>query len=159
MSLLQIPLSVIALLAVSILFGAAIYDTVVLGPNFQAGGPEGLEHARLFMVAATPARLFRVLSPATQATLLLCAVVFWKMPTLRWSFICALAAILACDALTFAYAYPRLRVLFTAPLATAASELRRAANGWVYCSYARAALVAAAWGACLLACCKLQSPV
>jgi len=159
MSFLQVPLSVIALLAVSILFGAAIYDTVVLGPNFRAGGPEGLEHGRRFMAAATPARLFRVLSPATQAILLLCVVVFWKMPTLRWPFLCAVAAILACDGLTFRYAYPRLRVLFTAPLATAASELLRAANGWVYCSYARVAVVAAAWGACLLACCKLQQPV
>jgi hypothetical protein len=144
-------LSLLAILALSTLFGASIYDTVVFGPNLQAGGPEGLEHGRHFMVAATPAKLFRVLSPATQAFLLLCVIFFWRTPRLRWLFLGSLVAILACDAITFSYAYPRLRVLFASPLTTSAADLSRAANEWVACNYIRVALVLASWFACLAA--------
>ena len=143
-------LSVLAILALSTLFGASMYDTVVLGPNLQAGGPEGLEHGRHFMVA-TPANLFRVVSPSTQAILLLSVILFWRTPRLRWLFLGSLVAIVACDAITFSYAYPCLRVLFTSPLTTNAAELSRAANEWVACNYIRVALVLGSWFACLAA--------
>ena len=151
MPMLRKPLSLLAILALSILFGASIYDTAVFGPNLQAGGPEGLEHGRHFMVAATPARLFRVLSPATQVILLLCVIFFWRTPGLRWLFLGSLVAILACDVITFSYAYPRLRVMFTSPLTTSTADLNRAANEWVACNYIRVALVLGSWFACLTA--------
>jgi uncharacterized membrane protein len=103
------------------------------------------------MVAATPANLFRVLSPATQAILLLCVIFFWRTPRPRWLFLASLVAILACDAITFSYAYPRLRVLFASPLTTSPAALGRAANEWVACNYLRLALVLASWFACLAA--------
>ena len=42
MPMLRKSFPLLALLAVSTLFGASIYDTVVFGPNLQAGGPGGL---------------------------------------------------------------------------------------------------------------------
>jgi hypothetical protein len=45
-------LTVTALLGSGSLLGAAVYDAVVLAPN-PRGGPQGLEHGRLFMAAAT----------------------------------------------------------------------------------------------------------
>ena len=138
-------LCLLALFAVSALLGASLYDTVVFGPNLQAGGAQGLEHGRQFMSAATPANLFRVLSPATQGILLIAAIASWKGPAPRWLLFAAFAQIVACDVITFTYAYPRLHVMFVSPLNTSAGELARAANEWVACNYVRVALIVLAW--------------
>ena len=58
-----------ALLSTGALFGASLYDTVVLAPNLR-GGPQGLEHGRLFLSRATPGNLFRVAAPLAQVLLL-----------------------------------------------------------------------------------------
>jgi hypothetical protein len=70
MSTLQLIVTGAALLATSALLRASLYDAAVLAPNLH-GGPTGLEHGRLFMRAATPANLFRILSPATQVLVLI----------------------------------------------------------------------------------------
>src|SRR5690349_10832337 len=106
---LQLAAISLAALGFSGLFGASLYDTVVLAPNLK-GGPATLEHGRLFMVHATPANLFRVLSPTTQVLLLLAVVANWSGPERRWPLIGALVALVLCDVITFAYHYPRLRV-------------------------------------------------
>jgi uncharacterized membrane protein len=103
------------------------------------------------MSAATPANLFRVLSPATQGILLIAAIASWKGPARRWLLFAAFAAIVACDVITFTYAYPRLHVLFTSPLSTSAGELARAADQWVACNYVRVVLVVLAWALALTA--------
>ena len=59
------PATNLSLLSVGALFGASLYDAVVLAPNLR-GGPTGLEHGWLFMTRATPANLFRIAAPATQ---------------------------------------------------------------------------------------------
>jgi len=93
-------LIVVALLCVGALLGAALYDAVVLAPNLR-GGPAGLEHGRLFMSAATPANLFRILSPASQILALLAVVTHWSSPQRRWPLIGALLTLVASDVITF----------------------------------------------------------
>ena len=111
---LQLVATSLASLGVSGLFGASLYDAVVLAPNFK-GGPATLEHGRLFMVNATPANLFRVLSPTTQVLLLVAVVANWSGPERRWPLIGALVALVLCDVITFTYHYPRLRIMVEAP--------------------------------------------
>jgi hypothetical protein len=137
-------ITVVALLSSGALFGAALYDTVVLAPNLR-GGPQGLEHGRLFMAAATPANLFRALSPATQLLTLLAVGTNWASPPCRSPLVAALIALVASDIITFKYHYPRNRLLFSAPLSVAPEELAAAARQWASGNLVRVALVLLAW--------------
>lgn len=142
--------TVLALLASGMLLGGALYDAVVFAPNLR-GGPAGLEHGRRFMAAATPARLFRVLSPASQALALVSAAVAWPEPASRWPLIGAVIALAACDAITFKFHYPRNRFLFAAPLTVDPAALDRAAREWAAGNLVRVVLVLVAWLAILTA--------
>jgi hypothetical protein len=134
----------LALLAVGALFGASLYDAVVLAPNLR-GGPEGLEHGRLFMQRATPANLFRVAAPITQLLLLVAVIATWARPSCRWPLAGALLFLVANDVMTFAFHYPRLRLMFTAPMTVPADALESAAREWASANLLRVALVLAAW--------------
>jgi uncharacterized membrane protein len=136
------------------LFGASLYDTVVLAPNLK-GGPATLEHGRLFLVNATPANLFRVLSPATQVLLLVAVVANWSSPDRRWALIGALVALVLVDVITFTYHYPRLRIMFEAPLTVAAERVTLAAEQWTAANYIRLGLLLAGWCAALFALMRL----
>jgi hypothetical protein len=139
-----------ALLGVSSLFGASLYDAVVLAPNLK-GGPAGLEHGRLFMATTTPANLFRILSPATQLLLLAAVVINWSGPQRRWLLLGALAAGVLGDVITFKYHYPRVRLMFTAPLTVEPARLALAAEQWASANRIRVALVLGSWLATLVA--------
>jgi len=151
---LQLVATSLASLGFSGLFGASLYDTVVLAPNLK-GGPAALEHGRLFMVNATPASLFRVLSPTTQVLLLVAVVANWSGPERRWPLIGALVALVLCDVITFTYHYPRVRIMFEAPLTVAAERVTLAAKQWIAANYIRLALVLGGWCATLVALMRL----
>jgi uncharacterized membrane protein len=137
-------ITVLTLLFSGALLGAALYDSVVLAPNLR-GGPQGLEHGRLFMTVATPAHLFRVLSPATQILTLLAIGTSWVSPHSRWSLVVALVALVTSDVITFKYHYPRNRLMFTHPLTIPPEELATAARQWASGNLVRVALVLIAW--------------
>lgn len=142
--------NVLALLASGMLLGGAMYDAVVFAPNLR-GGPTALEHGRQFMAAATPARLFRALSPASQLLALVSMGLAWPDPASRWPLLGAFIALVACDAITFKFHYPRNRLLFTAPLAADPAALDRAAREWAAGNRLRVVLVLIAWLAILTA--------
>lgn len=150
MSKLQLVVTTLALLGVSALFGASLYDAVVLAPNLK-GGSAGLEHGRLFMAKATPANLFRPLSPLTQVLLLAAVLVNWTYPQRRWPLVGALLALVLCDVITFTYHYPRLRLMFTAPVTVDPERLAQAARQWAAANLARVALLLGTWLATLVA--------
>jgi hypothetical protein len=151
---LQLVATSLAFLGFSGLFGASLYDTVVLAPNLK-GGPAALEHGRLFMANATPANLFRVLSPTTQVLSLMAVVANWSGPERRWPLIGALVALVLCDVITFTYHYPRLRIMFEAPLTVAAERVTLAAKQWIAANYIRLALLLGSWCATLFALMRL----
>jgi uncharacterized membrane protein len=93
------------------------------------------------MVNATPANLFRVLSPTTQVLLLVAVVANWSGPERRWPLIGALVALVLCDVITFTYHYPRLRMMFDAPLTVSPERVTLAAKQWTAANYIRLALV------------------
>lgn len=136
-------ITALALLCSGSLFGAALFDAVVLAPNLR-GGPQGLEHGRLFMARATPANLFRILAPATQVLTLVAVATNWSTSA-RWPLVIAVIAVVAGDIITFKYHYPRNRLLFTSPLNVAPEELDVAARQWASGNLVRVALVLVAW--------------
>jgi hypothetical protein len=144
MDVLSHVVTTVTLLSSGALFGASLYDAFVLAPNLR-GGPAGLEHGRLFMTAATPANLFRILAPVTQVLVALSVVFNWSNGQARWSLIGALTALILTDVITFTYHYPRNRQMFTAPLTVPAEQLERAARQWASANWIRVALVLAAW--------------
>jgi uncharacterized membrane protein len=136
--------TVLSLLTAGALLGVALYDAVVLAPNLR-GGPGGLEHGRLFMAAATPANLFRILAPASQMLVAASIAANWSSPSARWPLVGALIALVASDVITFKYHYPRNRILFTAPLSVSADQLNLVARQWASANLVRVVLVLVAW--------------
>ena len=118
-----------------------------------SGGPAALEHGRLFMSAATPAKLFRVLlagDPASRAR----GGGFELARPRRgggrsWAL---LLALVLSDVITFAYHYPRNHLLFDSPLTVEPERLhRRRAATWAAANLVRVALVLGSWIATLTA--------
>jgi hypothetical protein len=107
------------------------------------------------MVNATPANLFRVLSPTTQVLSLAAVVANWSSPERRWPLIGALAALVLCDVITFTYHYPRNRIMLDAPLTVAAERVTLAAKQWTAANYIRLALLLGSWCATLVALMRL----
>lgn len=137
-------LVVLALLAVGALLGGSLYDTLVLAPNLH-GGPEGLDHGRRFLAAATPANFFRLVAPASQILVLAALAASWRAKTIRVHLLVAFAALLIGDAVTFAYHYPRNDLMFTSPLTVAPERLAAAALEWQRANWLRVVLVGVAW--------------
>jgi hypothetical protein len=144
MERLRYILTVLALLSVGALFGGSLYDTLVLAPNLH-GGPQGLEHGRLFMSAATPGNFFRALAPASQVLALVALVASWRLPQVRWPLLIALTALVMADVVTFMYHYPRNDIMFTAPLNVEPERLSAVAREWQTANYLRVFLVLTAW--------------
>ena len=157
MSTLQLIVTGAALLGTSALLGASLYDAVVLAPNLR-GGPAGLEHGRLFMRAATPANLFRILSPATQVLVLIAVGANWSSPQRRWPLAAALLALVISDVITFTYHYPRNHLMFDAPLTVEPDRLNLASREWAAANLVRIALVLCGWLATVLALMRLGFP-
>ena len=131
----------IALVLSVMLFGAAVYESVVVAPNFQ-GAPTSLEHARGFYHVTNPGTFFRVLSPGTQILLLVALIFNWApVPLTRWRLAGALALAILGDVITFKFHYPRNAILFGDPLTRSAADLDRVATEWAAGNYVRIALI------------------
>ena len=127
------------------LLGAAVYESMVMAPNYALGLPV-LEHARGFLVASTPAAFFRTLSPAVQLLLFLSVVLAWRAaPTrVRWLLLASFCAAIATDVVTYTFHYPRNAIMFVEPLDRPAAELRRIAQEWAWGNYVRIVLLCVA---------------
>lgn len=135
----------LAVIFISALFGAGLYESIVLAPNFRVGVPQSLEHFRQFMAVANPGNFFRLIAPLTQISILISLILGWKRPVgRRWWLILALILVVAGDVVTFTFHYPRNAILFHAPLHTPPATLEQAAREWAYGNYVRVLLVGAA---------------
>ncbi len=138
---LRLVSAAIALVGLTMLLGAGVYESVVVAPNLH-GAPASLEHARGFYHVSNPGMFFRVLSPATQLFLLLALVCNWRpVAVTRWRLLGALALAISADVITFRFHYPRNFILFVAPLTGSAADLERVATEWAAGNYVRIALI------------------
>lgn len=70
----------LTLIAVSLLLGATVYESVVMAPNYERDVPASIEAARRFLVKRTPAHFFRALTPAAQILALASTIAAWTAP-------------------------------------------------------------------------------
>jgi hypothetical protein len=137
-------LSTLALLGLALLLGATLYESVVMAPNFERDIPTSIELARQFLKRTTPAHYFRIITPLTQLLLLASLVASWQIPAARWRLLTALGVLVLLDVITFTFHYPRLGIMFKAPMPGDPALLRRAAREWALGNIVRAILLAGA---------------
>jgi hypothetical protein len=142
-------LLVLALLAIALLLGATVYESVVMAPNYERDIPDSINTARAFLTRTTPARFFRVISPVTEVLLALSALVGWSTRTTRMSAGGALLVLILLDVITFTFHYPRLAIMFKSVQPIDADRVRRAARQWAQGNIVRAVLLAGAFLAVL----------
>jgi hypothetical protein len=135
----------LALLGLALLLGASAYESVVMAPNYERDIPSSLELARQFLKRRTPAHYFRIVAPATLVLLVAALIASWSLPRPRSSLLAGLVALVVADAITFAFHYPRLAVMFTAPLADDPGKLRKASREWAVGNVVRVALLIVAF--------------
>jgi small-conductance mechanosensitive channel len=141
----------LVLLGLALLLGATAYESVVMAPNYERDIPSSIELARQFLKRTTPAHYFRILSPVTLALLLAALATSWHVSASRPGLIAALAGLVVADVITFAFHYPRLAVMFRAPLPDDSGKLRKAAREWAVGNVVRAVLLVVAFLAVLQA--------
>jgi anthrone oxygenase-like protein len=104
-------------LASGLLF-ANIYTSLVDAKSWGANIPKSIETAREYFKTVNPGIFFRMISPPNQVVALLVLILFWKVSAaVRIYLGMALALYVCVDVFTFAYFYPRNKIMFeTAPI-------------------------------------------
>jgi hypothetical protein len=144
-------LSTLALLGLALLLGATVYESVVMAPNYGRDLPTSIDLARQFLRRTTPAHFFRPIMPITQLLLLAGVVAAWQVAAARWQLLTALGLLVLLDVITFTFHYPRLAIMFKAPIPENPAGLARAAREWALGNIVRAFLLVAAFLAALQA--------
>jgi uncharacterized membrane protein len=133
----------LALLGVALLLGATAYESVVMAPNYEREIPSSIDLARQFLKRTTPAHYFRIIAPLTLVILVIDVIACWRFPQPRWWLLGGLASLVVADAITFAFHYPRLAIMFKSPVQEDPALLRRAAREWATGNYVRLMLLVA----------------
>ena len=117
-------------LASGLLF-ANIYTSLVDAKSWGANIPQSIETARDYFKTVNPGIFFRMISPSNQVVALLVLILFWKVSAaVRIYLGMALALYVCVDVFTFAYFYPRNKIMFdTTPLPDI-DTLKNALTGW-----------------------------
>jgi len=118
-----------------------IYNSIVDAPNWGHDIPASITAAREYFAVANAGTFFRVVSPANQVLMVLALILCWRAGS-RVRIYCAIALAIAVglDVFTFGYFYPRLHILFAAPLDPNADVLRAAWSEWSAMNWVRSAI-------------------
>lgn len=118
-----------AAFAIGLLF-VNFYNQVIDAVNWNAAIPHSVDIMRQYFSVANPGNFFRIASPINQLLAVTAVVVCWKYTKARYMAIGALLLALSADLLTFGYFYPRLEVMFSAPLEGDTEAIRNAVAEW-----------------------------
>jgi hypothetical protein len=138
-------LSTLALLGLALLLGATLYESVVMAPNYERDIPTSIDVARQFLKRTTPTHYFRLISPITELLLLASLVASWPIAAARSRLLAALGLLVLLDVITFTFHYPRLAIMFKAPMPENPARLRRAAREWARGNIVRVLLLTVAF--------------
>jgi hypothetical protein len=117
-------------LASGILF-ANIYTSLVDARSWGASIPKSIETAREYFKIVNAGNFFRVFAPINQVLALLALILFWKASsTVRIFLGAALVLYILGDVLTFAYFYPRNKIMFVTTPLPDIDTLKDAWRGW-----------------------------
>src|SRR3984893_11027040 len=135
--------SFLPLILLAMLLGASSFQVVVDMPNWT--GLPALEHYRAFYQATNPGTFFQMLLPITLLALLAALVCNWRpIPATRWRLAGALALSILVGVITFAFHFPRNRILFEDPLTRTAAYYHQVVTEWAAGDYVRLAVIACA---------------
>jgi hypothetical protein len=128
-------------LASGLLF-ANIYTSLVDAKSWGANIPQSIEIAREYFKIGNPGNFFRMISPPNQVVALLVLILFWKVSSsVRIYLGMALALYVCVDVFTFAYFYPRNKIMFeTAPIPDI-DTLKNAWTGWHTMNWLRSLII------------------
>lgn len=108
-----------------------VYNSVVDAANWNSAIPESVAITRQYFSVANPGSFFRIASPINQLLAIIAVIVCWKQGRVRYVALASLLLALSADLLTFGYFYPRLDVMFSAPMVESNTEvIRRAVEQW-----------------------------
>ena len=119
-----------------------VYNSVVDAANWNAALPDSIIAAREYFKVASPGTFFRIVSPAGQILALVTVIACWNYGRLRYIALGTLLLAVFADALTFGYFYPRLDIMFTAPLESNGEGIRHAVEQWSSMNWFRSAMCA-----------------
>ena len=122
--------SVLDIIGLGMLLGGAVYESIVMAPNYRTDVPESLNHIRHFMRITNPAYYFRVFSPATIISLVVTIFVCWNFLPARWWFVGAFIGQMVTDTITYTFHYPINRIMFKDPLISDNQLLKQSAREW-----------------------------
>ena len=123
-------LLIIDIIGLGMLLGGGVYESIVMNPNYRSSIPQAIVSLRQFMKVTTPANFFRIVSPITMLSLLATVLILWNSTNGKWWFITAFVMLLIADSITYAFHYPRNKVLFINPLSSDNDLLSRLAREW-----------------------------
>ena len=123
---------------------ANIYTSLVDAKSWGANIPQSIETARDYFKIVNPGNFFRMISPPNQVVALLVLILFWKVSAaVRIYLGMALALYVCADVFTFAYFYPRNKIMFeTTPLPDI-DTLKNALTGWRTMNWVRSLIILA----------------
>lgn len=131
----------LALVDIALLLGGCVYESVVVAPNFERDVPASIEQARQFFQKRHGGHFFRVLAPLGQLLLVATVIVCWQISHMRLHAVVALGVLVIADIITFKFHYPRIAIMFRAPMPRDTEKLRTAAREWSAGNVVRAALL------------------
>ena len=130
-------------LASGLLF-ANIYTSMIDAKSWGDNIPGSIETARQYFKTVNPGNFFRVFSPANQVVGLIVLIIFWKVSaTARLYLGIALAIYICVDLFTFAYFYPRNKIMFETGSLTDIDSLKNALMGWRNMNWVRSLIILA----------------
>ena len=108
-----------------------IYTSLIDAKSWGANIPKSIETAREYFKTVNPGIFFRMIAPANEIVALLALILFWKVSaTVRIYLGMALALYVCVDVFTFAYFYPRNKIMFETGSLTNIDTLKNALTGW-----------------------------
>jgi hypothetical protein len=119
-----------------------LYTSMVDARSWGANMPQSIETARQYFKSVNPGNYFRIISPVNQVLGLLVLILFWKVSaTVRLYLGMALALYICVDVFTFAYFYPRNKIMFETGSLTDIDTLKNALTGWRTMNWLRSFLL------------------
>src|SRR5258706_4413137 len=125
------------LLATGILF-VNLYTSLVDAKSWSANIPQSIQTERDYYRVVNPGHFFRAFAPVLQVMALVALAMNWKSsPQIRLYLGIALLSFVLVDVLTFAYFYPRNKIMLSADLATELEVVRKAVAQWQAMNWVR----------------------
>lgn len=123
---------------------ANVYNSLIDTQSWGSDIPHSIQTARSYFTAVNPGHFYRLFSPVNQGLGLLSLILFWKTaPAARLYLGAAFLMQLAADVMTFAYFYPRNKILFSTASLTDVETLKQVWSEWNTMNWVRSAIVLA----------------